>query len=392
MSTEEDGVLRKSAMGVAAAVLLVSAACTSPDDQADTAELVVAASLELTGSASDVGAAHERGLRLKMEQLNSSGLLRGRRLRLIVEDNQGNASTAASQAARFAANPSVAAIVMGGCSECTIESVNVANDSGVPMLSLASASQVTTPAESRRFVFKIGLNSADGSRALTAEMNRSGVKTIALMTSKDVYGDDGRDVMTREAAKAGLTVVGTGRFQTDLTDLRDAARAAVAAKPNAVVIWSAPAQVGGVATAVREAGHRGQLYLDSGAAGSMFLSGPAAAIDGASLVFPQTLAMDDVIATTPAKAARKQWFEDYTSRYGGYHGQSSFAADALALIVAAVNKIGRPDRSALRDVMESMEADGLSGPIRLTPANHSGLMPQALTVLVARGGRWRLLG
>jgi branched-chain amino acid transport system substrate-binding protein len=110
------------------------------------------------------------------------------------------------------------------------------------------------------------------------------------------------------------------------------------------------------------------------------------------VVFPQTLAMDDVIATTPAKAARKQWFEDYTSRYGGYHGHSSFAADALALIVAAVNRAGRPDRRAVRDALESMEADGLSGPIRLTPANHSGLMPQALTVLVARGGRWRLLG
>jgi branched-chain amino acid transport system substrate-binding protein len=392
MSTEEDGVLRKSAMGVAAAVLLLSAACTSPDDEADTSELVVAASLELTGPSSDVGVAHERGLRLKMEQLNSSGLLRGRRLRLIVEDNQGTAATAANQATRFAGNPSVAAIVMGGCSECTIESVGVANDNRVPLISLASATQVTTPAESRRFIFKIGPNTTDGARALATEMTRSGVRTVALMTPKDVYGDDGRDLMTQEAAKAGLTVTGTGRFQTDLADVRDAARAAVAGKPGAVVIWSAPAQAGPVAAAVREAGHRGALFLDSGAAGSMFLSGPAAAVDGASLVFPQALAMDDVIATTPAKAARKQWFEDYTSRYGGYHGHSSFAADALALIVAAVNRIGRPDRLALRDVMESMETDGLSGPIRLTPANHSGLMPQALTVLVARGGRWRLLG
>jgi branched-chain amino acid transport system substrate-binding protein len=34
--------------------------------------------------------------------------------------------------------------------------------------------------------------------------------------------------------------------------------------------------------------------------------------------------------------------------------------------------------------------DGISGPIRLTPANHSGLMPQALILLVARAGRWRL--
>ena len=386
-------MLRKSAMGVAAAVLLLSAACTSPDDEADTTELVVAASLELSGSSSDVGAAHERGLRLKMEQLNSSGLLRGRRLRLIVEDNQGDPATAANQASRFAGNPAVAAIVMGGCSECTIESVGVANDNGVPLISLASASQVTTPAESRRFIFKIGPNSTDGARALATEMTRSGVRSVALMVSKDVYGDDGRTLMTQEAGKAGLTVTGTGRFQADLADVRDAARAAVAGKPGAVVIWSAPAQAGPVATAVREAGHRGALYFDSSAAGNMFLSGAAAAaVDGAALVFPQTLAMDDVIATTPAKAARKQWFEDYTSRYGGYHGHSSFAADALALIVAAVNKIGKPDRRALRDVMESMEADGLSGPIRLTPANHSGLMPQALTVLVARGGRWRLLG
>jgi branched-chain amino acid transport system substrate-binding protein len=392
VSTEEDGVLRTCATGVVAAALLVVAGCTSPGDRPDTTDLVVAASLELTGPFSDVGAAHERGLRLKMEQLNSSGSLRGRKLRLIVQDNQSNPDTAASQTMRFAADRSVTAIVMGGCSECAIEAAPIANDKAVPLISLASASQVTTPTEGRRFVFKIGPNGVDGSRALSAEMVRAGVRTLGLIASKDAYGDDGRETMTREAAKAGIAVAGSGRFQVDLADVRDAARDAVAARPNAVVIWSAPSHAGQVAAAVREAGHRGPLYLDSGAAGGLFLSGPAAAVEGASLVFPQTLAMDDVIATTPAKAARKQWFEDYTSRYGGYHGHSSFAADALALIVAGVNRTGRVDRHALRDTFESMEADGLSGPIRLTPANHSGLMPQALTVLVARGGRWRLLG
>src|SRR5687768_16443925 len=102
--------------------------------------------------------------------------------------------------------------------------------------------------------------------------------------------------------------------------------------------------------------------------------------------------MDDVIATTPAKAARKQWFEAYTARYGAYHGQASFAADALDLVVAAVGQAGTTNRTSVRNVLESMETDGLSGPIRLTPANHSGLMPQALEMLVAKGGRWRLLG
>jgi branched-chain amino acid transport system substrate-binding protein len=48
------------------------------------------------------------------------------------------------------------------------------------------------------------------------------------------------------------------------------------------------------------------------------------------------------------------------------------------------------NRSGIRDVIETSQVDGLSGAIRLTPDNHSGLMPQSLTLLVARSGRWRL--
>jgi branched-chain amino acid transport system substrate-binding protein len=134
------------------------------------------------------------------------------------------------------------------------------------------------------------------------------------------------------------------------------------------------------------------VYLDAGAAGELFLGGPSATTDGTALVFSQTLAIDDVIATTPAKAARRQWFQDYMSRYGTYHGHASFAADALQLIVNAVVKSGSVDGETLRAVLETSQIDGLSGQIRLTPGNHSGFMPQSLTMLEARGGRWRLLG
>jgi branched-chain amino acid transport system substrate-binding protein len=42
--------------------------------------------------------------------------------------------------------------------------------------------------------------------------------------------------------------------------------------------------------------------------------------------------------------------------------------------------------------MEVTQLDGLTGPLRLTPSQHSGLMPQALTLLTVRGDRWRLGG
>src|SRR4030095_15052507 len=99
--------------------------------------------------------------------------------------------------------------------------------------------------------------------------------------------------------------------------------------------------------------------------------------------------VDDVTATPPAKAARKQWFRDYTSRYGSYSGVASFAADAADLIADAVTR-ARVAGGQIRDILETSRVDGLSGPIRMTADDHSGLMPQALTLLVARGGRWRI--
>jgi branched-chain amino acid transport system substrate-binding protein len=110
------------------------------------------------------------------------------------------------------------------------------------------------------------------------------------------------------------------------------------------------------------------------------------------MVFTETLVMDEVVATSPAKAARKTWFRDYTARFGTYHAFSSFAADAVALIVDAVIRAGGTSRALVRETMEVTQLDGLTGPLRLTPSQHSGLMPQALTLLTVRGDRWRLGG
>jgi branched-chain amino acid transport system substrate-binding protein len=119
------------------------------------------------------------------------------------------------------------------------------------------------------------------------------------------------------------------------------------------------------------------MYFDAGAAGDTFVPQKATdAMKNATMVFTQILAIDDVVATTPAKASRQQWFRDYTSRYGSYSGVASFAADAVDLIAGAVARVGG-DRERIRVILE-------------TPDNHSGLMPQSLTLLVVRSGRWRI--
>jgi branched-chain amino acid transport system substrate-binding protein len=161
-------------------------------------------------------------------------------------------------------------------------------------------------------------------------------------------------------------------------------------EPDALLVLTGPDQAVLAATSAKTAKYKGRLCLDAGAAGDLFIpQEAAAAMNNATMVFTQTLAIEEVGATTPAKASRRQWFRDYTSRYGSYSGVAAFAADAAALISDGVARVGT-DRGGIRNVLETSQTDGLSGSIRLTPDNHSGLMPQALTLLVARSGRWRL--
>ena len=163
------------------------------------------------------------------------------------------------------------------------------------------------------------------------------------------------------------------------------------AEPDAVVVLAFAAMAAQIGKDLRDLRYKGRLFLGGASADSLFLTGTAAsALDGAGLVFTPTLVSDDIIATSPAKATRMAWFRDYLSKYGTYAAYASFPADAVQLVVQAINQVDGTDRDALRTAIETSNMDGLSGPIRLTPANHSGLMPQAVTMLVAANGRWRL--
>ena len=63
----------------------------------------------------------------------------------------------------------------------------------------------------------------------------------------------------------------------------------------------------------------------------------------------------------------------------------------MQLIVNVIASTGTIDHERLRDAMENSQFDGVSGPVRFTPQQHSGLMPQALTAVKAVQSRWRLL-
>lgn len=390
--------IRSATLTVLASAILATSltGCQFSGKPQDTGEIVIRADLELSGAAAPVGEAYQRALELKVQQINESGVLGGRKLSLKVKDNRSDPTESLRNIGEFAADPSVSAIIMGSCDECAIAAATTINEKKIPTIALAPANEVVTPVGDRHYVFKLAPNAADSAAALVAELRlRPKIKKVGVLYTDDKYGQEGNTALKSELDKAKFKIAAQQTIKPTDTDLTQPVTAMIGTKPDAIIVWAGAEQSMVAATQARTGGFQGELFFDASAAGDLFLGGAGGqAAENTTMVFSQTMVIDDVIATTPAKAARKQWFRDYTARYGGYYGLSSFAADALQLIAdAAVRADSTTDgvkRSAMRDVLETSQLDGLSGPIRMTPDNHSGLMPQALTMLVARGGRWRL--
>jgi branched-chain amino acid transport system substrate-binding protein len=385
--------IRSAALASIACGALVASVtgCDLATESEDTRDIVIAADLELSGASADIGTAYDRALQLKVDQLNAAGAAGDRKIKLEVRDNRSDTNLSQKNISEFGKNQAVTAIITGVCSRCAINAWRTINDAKVPTIALAPASQVTEPVADRRYVFKVAPNAPDTAAALTTELRRAKIKTVGMLLTDDPYGLNGLTAMRAELGKAGIVVAATRQVKTTDTDVTQPVEALAKDNPDAIVVWTFAEQAGLAAASARAAGYAGKLFFDSAGAGDLFLTGvTATATEGATMVFSQTMVIDDVIATTPAKAARKQWFRDYTARWGSYFGYASFAADAAQLIVDAVNRVGGVDRDRIRDVLETSQLDGLSGPIRITPDNHSGLTPQALSMLVARSGRWRL--
>lgn len=399
----------------AAAGLTLVAGCGVVTAEPEPQPVLIAADLELTGAGAALGAVFQDALLLRVEQVNQQRLLGDRRLELEIRDNRSDPSTSELNVAELVENPDVAAIITGGCSACAVASAEIANQRGVPMLTLAAADEVSQPVEQRRYVFKLAPNAEDGAAALATELGRARVKTIAMVAATDAYGDDGVREMTGEsgaAQRAGIEVPVTARITAEEASLAAAAAEVVAYQPpppppdegeaeppdqeepqvgpDAVVVWAPSPLAGELAAAVRAAGYQGRLFFDMVAGDELFLSGPVGeALEGSLLIFTETLVMDNVVATSPAKASRKNWFNAYSARYGTYHAFSSFAADAVQLLVEAVSRLDSTDRESIRGAFERTQLDGVTGPLRLTPDNHSALTPLALVPLVASGDRWQ---
>lgn len=407
MTHRSAGARRLLALIAAAALAMTSCAApeeedtgTDPGAQTGTAggggggddegPIKIGVNIELSGPAAVQGTAYQNAVQMMAEQINADGGIDGRDLELIIRDNKSDPTEALQVTKGMVENDDVVAIVGGGSSPTTMSTIEYVQGEGVPIVSMGSSDAIVNPVDERSWVFKIPAGTDMVVDVMLEEFEKEGITKVGFISVDNPYGDAGLQAFTNRAPEAGLELVGTEKFQATDKDYTSIVTKLVGQEPEAIVVWAIPPGAGIVAQNVASSGFEGPVYFDPGAGAELFIRGAGEAAEGARLVHPAVLVADQV-EDAANKAEMDEFYAAYTEAYGEYSGFASYGADALGMIVQAIEESGSTDREAIREALEAMTYTGVTGVYEMSAEDHSALDPEALVLVTVENGEWKLL-
>lgn len=320
----------------------------------------------------------------------------------IVLDDATDPTSAVKNARKLTSENAVDAIVGSNSTPASLAMIDVAAESGTPMLSLAAGKSIVAPVdERRRWVFKTPQNDELMASAVVDHMVSKGVKKAAFIGFSDAYGEGWWNEFSRAAQAAGIRIVASERFARPDTSVGGQILKIVAAAPDAVLVGASGTPAALPQKTLVERGYRGLVYHTHGVATADFLRVGGKDVEGAFLPLGPSAVAAQLPADHPSKAVATEFVARYEKAYGpgSFSSFASHAWDAALLLEAAVPaalKKARPGtrefREALRAALEDVkELRATQGVFNVTPQDHQGFDRRARVMAQIQGGTWRLV-
>ncbi|WP_174534122.1 ABC transporter substrate-binding protein [Micromonospora chalcea] len=360
---------------------------SAPSDQ----DLIVGASLELTGAGSVLGVAQRQALQLTADSLNRTGIPVGnlvRSVRLQILDNGSNPQVAARHAAELT-RAGAQALIGGVLGETSVALATAAQQVKTPFLSLGYGDRIVLPLDERTFTYKLTPDAVDMARRLVELFESMKVRKVSLLAADGLHGDSGVRAMREALADSSTDLTRTVRLPATGRRFRAAADRVAGGERDGVVVWATAPDSGAAARELRAAGHRGPIFFDAGAVADDTVQGAnAAAVEGAYAVHPACLDTSAATPTTTAQLARRDFTNRYTQRHGASPDFAPYASDALQLLAWSARMATSLDRGRLRALLQAQAVEGIAGGYAFTAARHGGMEPDSLAVYRVYRGDW----
>lgn len=300
------------------------------------------------------GAMNRRGMELAVEEINAKGLIKGRTLKLLDRNDEGDGSKAAVIAKEFVDTPDVVAVVGHVTSGAMVAAAKVYDGHLAAVATTATSPNLTGIS---RWTFRVISSDSANGLDLARFVGRMGRKRAAIIYENDAYG---RGLVESFRRNFQGDVVSLDPISSETTDFEPYVSFYRTVKPD--VVFMGGTEVTGMGF-LREAKRQALNALYIGGDGWTGVVADTAASEGVYVGAPFT-------ALDPRPEAQR-FVGAFTRKYGMVpDGNAALGYDATMVIAKAINAVG-PDREKIRDYLASLDASsafpGVTGPIRFLP-------------------------
>ena len=331
-----------------------------------------------TGFAAADGKSVTVGAQIALDAVNAAGGIDGKKIELIVYDDQAKPKFAVPIATKLIQQDKVTMSISGSYSAPTRASAGVSQEARVPYISAFAVHPDITRAGD--YVFRTGiLASVQGKAAAKLVGETLGKKKVVLTILKNDYGKALAAGFRSVAGQYGIEIVKEYEYSIRDRQFGSIVSSVKGDNPDAIFdtgYWfvSAP-----FVSQLRAGGVKAVVVGQEGYDGVKFIEIAKEAAEGVIIV----TALD---RDSKDPAVRK-FMDEFKTRAG--YGADMVGASghaAVTVAAAALKKAGKTDRATIRDALAGVEVDAITGTLSF---NALGEVKKSLKVQVVKDGRWR---
>jgi branched-chain amino acid transport system substrate-binding protein len=337
----------------------------------------------LTGPTATFAQSGRNGVQMAVEELNAAGgVLGGKHIELLIEDDRGEASEAASAVSKLITRDHVVALIGEQASSRTIAAAPIAQNYGVPMISPTSTSADVT--KKGDYIFRVCFTDPYQGAVLSsfARENLKANTAAQLVDVRNDYSVGLAQAFRESFEKAGGRILAEQNYSEGDSDFSAQLTAIRPLDPDVLVVPGYYTDAGLIARQAKALGIRATLLGGDGWDSPKLTEIGGDTVEGA--YFSNHYSVDD-----PSPAVQ-QFVAAYRKKYGA--NPDSIAAlsyDAARLLADAIRRAGSTEGKRMRDALaETKDFSGVSGMIKMD-ADRNPIKPAV--ELKVEGGRFRFV-
>lgn len=356
------------------AFLLGLVGCKQESAVADSAaEIVVGEVAAMTGGTATFGTSSHAGTQMAIDEINAAGGLLGKKLKLILEDDQSKQGEAGTVAKKLISRNKIVALLGEVASSKSLEMGPICQKAGVPMISPASTNPKVT--EVGDYVFRVCfIDPFQGTVMGKFAMSKGWKKVAVLTDTKQDYSVGLAQYFKEYFAKNGGTIVSEQSYGSGDKDFKAQLTAIKPTAPDAIFASGYYNETGLIATQARELGITGPLLGGDGWDSPSLVQVAGKAIEGS--FFSNHFSNED---TNPRI---QEWVKKFKEKNGKVpDAMAALGYDSAMILADAIKRAGTTEGKALRDaIAKTKDFDGITGKISLDDKRNASKSAVVLTI------------